>query len=102
MRNLVIAVVVVGMVMNATSPVILNMRSNDQNNGRNQDPNLYGQKKLFDRKQDNSGGKQEPRLNAVMMFFISMIHRVTANCKGQGNHSDFKTYMMYDIDSKKR
>jgi hypothetical protein len=35
-----------------------------------------------------------------MMFFVAMVHRVAANAKSQYNHTDFKTQIMNNINSK--
>lgn len=60
------------------------------------------EKKLFQYQEEKAGEKQAHRQQAVMVFFIPVVHGITADQQGQEDHAHFKPGMVNDINPEKR
>ena len=95
-----VAIIRMGMVVHPAKPEIQQVSRYDQGNGRNQQPGLVMDKKLFYDQENKPCSKKRNGKPAVMMLFITMIKRIGANQERQNDHSGFEKDIMNDIDAK--
>ncbi len=60
------------------------------------------EEKLFQYQEDKSCIKQTHRQETVVVLFITVVQRVSADHEGQPDHTNLEPEMMNDIDAKKR
>ncbi len=93
------AIVCMGVVMRPTAANVEQVGIDDQDHCRNQQEELVIRKELFKDQKTASRQKNQPGGQAVMVFLVAVIHRVTADDQGQHDHSQLKTQVMNDVDA---
>ena len=95
-----IAIVGMGMIVNAAGAVIQKMCGYDQDDRRYQQPCFVGNKELFYYQQRHTEAEQHQWQFAVMMPAVTMIQRVGPDTKSQQYHPGFKKNVIYDVNAK--
>lgn len=93
-----VTIVRMGMIMYLAGAVIVDMCDHDQEYGRNQQPVVVFEEKLFQHQEHEAGIEKRHGQQAVMVFPVTMPERIGADGKCQYDHSDLKPEVMYDID----
>lgn len=85
--------------MRFTEPVIQDMGGYDQQYGKGEQLELVMMPDLFGQEEADSGAKEQPGAEPVMVSGVSMPERPAADQEGQTDHSILKTGIFYDIDA---
>lgn len=97
-----VAIVRMGVIMYPAIAIVEDMPQHYQHHGRKQQEQVVLQKNLFEHQKNNPQCKQNKGQPAMVVAFVAMPERITANNKGQGNHAHFKSHIFYNINTKKR
>lgn len=95
-----ITIICMCMIMHPAGFIVNKMSRNDQGHGRNKQPGLIVNKKLFQYQKNKTAKEKKEGQQAVMMFFITMIKRIGANTKSKQYHPDLKSCIMNNIYTK--
>ena len=97
-----IAVFDMRMIMHPAIAVVENMRSNDKYNCRDQQPALVFDIKFLNHQERKACYQESKGKPAMMMFTVSVVKRITADCKGNQDHPRFESFIIDDINAKQR
>lgn len=89
-----------GVVMNATKPVVQEMRSYDQSNRWNEQPGIIMHKEQFQHQQGQAQCKQAKWTEAMMVAFVAVVKRPGTDGEGKKDHARLKSEVMDDIYAK--
>ena len=88
-----------GMIVYLTGAVIIDMRNDDQQYRRNEQPVVVFHKKLLQHQENKTGIEKGHGQQTVMVFSEAMPEWICADYQGQPDHSDFKSKVVNDIDT---
>ena len=97
-----IAIICVRMVVYTAETVVQQVRGNDEDHGKRQDPELVVMPYLFGNQQDNACSEQRPGQHAVVVLPVAMPEGIGSDGKGQEDHEIFKRLVLDDIDPENR
>jgi protein SCO1/2 len=97
-----IAVAGMAMTGKAAKPVIKQVARNNQQHGRNQQPDVLMNKKLLHHEQNKTCCKYNNGNYTVMMPPVTVVKRECADAESQHNHAQLKSFVFNDIDTKQR
>lgn len=97
-----IAIICMRMVVHPAVAIVEQVRGNDEDHGKRQDPELVVMPHLFGNQQNNAAGKQCPGQHAVVMFLVTMPQGIGSDGKGQEDHEIFKRLVFDNIDPENR
>lgn len=79
--------------------VVEPMRTDDQQDGEREEPQLKSGPYLFGYQEAHSAGKEQPRGQPVVVATEAMPERGGADSKGQGDHPVFEKGVVENIDT---
>ena len=95
-----LTVILVRVIVRAAESEIKIMRTDNRYYCRYKKKKFVGMPYLLTKKQEYSTTKNNERPQAMMMFFPSMIQRVSTNTKGEQDHTELERKIIYNVNTK--